>query len=167
MYRTTIALTAAALLALPAFADGTKKDIVDTAVEAGSFSTLVAAVQAAGLVDTLKGDGPFTVFAPTDEAFAKAERADISGSIVTAAASEVFLEILDRRRRMYVDVPADFREDEPGASGAVSESAASPPSSDSMFHVEHGCVRPAGFMFHVKHSTINPGTPQGRAGQPG
>ena len=47
------------------------KDIVDTAVEAGSFSTLVTAVQAAGLVDTLKGEGPFTVFAPTDEAFAK------------------------------------------------------------------------------------------------
>ena len=46
-------------------------DIVDTAVSAGSFSTLVKAVQAAGLVDTLKGDGPFTVFAPTDEAFAK------------------------------------------------------------------------------------------------
>lgn len=48
-----------------------KKDIVDTAVGAGSFKTLVAAVQAAGLVDTLKGQGPFTVFAPTDEAFAK------------------------------------------------------------------------------------------------
>ena len=48
-----------------------KTDIVDTAVEAGSFKTLVAAVKAAGLVDTLKGDGPFTVFAPTDEAFAK------------------------------------------------------------------------------------------------
>tara|TARA_B100001248_G_scaffold261708_1_gene253792 strand:- start:654 stop:1400 length:747 start_codon:yes stop_codon:yes gene_type:complete len=48
-----------------------KKDIVDTAVEAGSFKTLVTAVKAAGLVDTLKGDGPFTVFAPTDEAFAK------------------------------------------------------------------------------------------------
>jgi len=47
------------------------KDIVDTAVEAGTFKTLVAAVQAAGLVDTLKGDGPFTVFAPNDEAFAK------------------------------------------------------------------------------------------------
>ncbi len=47
------------------------KDIVDTAVAAGSFNTLVAAVKAAGLVDTLKGDGPFTVFAPTDEAFAK------------------------------------------------------------------------------------------------
>ncbi|MDJ0881423.1 MAG: fasciclin domain-containing protein [Gammaproteobacteria bacterium] len=45
-------------------------DIVDTAVSAGSFNTLVAAVKAAGLVDTLKGDGPFTVFAPTDEAFA-------------------------------------------------------------------------------------------------
>jgi uncharacterized surface protein with fasciclin (FAS1) repeats len=47
------------------------KDIVDTAVGAGSFNTLVKAVQAAGLVDTLKGEGPFTVFAPTDEAFAK------------------------------------------------------------------------------------------------
>jgi uncharacterized surface protein with fasciclin (FAS1) repeats len=46
-------------------------DIVDTAVKAGSFNTLVAAVKAAGLVDTLKGKGPFTVFAPTDEAFAK------------------------------------------------------------------------------------------------
>jgi uncharacterized surface protein with fasciclin (FAS1) repeats len=49
----------------------TKKDIVDTAVAAGSFKTLVAAVQAGGLVDALKGDGPFTVFAPSDEAFAK------------------------------------------------------------------------------------------------
>jgi uncharacterized surface protein with fasciclin (FAS1) repeats len=47
------------------------KDIVDTAVAAGSFKTLVAAVRAAGLVDTLKGEGPFTVFAPTDEAFKK------------------------------------------------------------------------------------------------
>src|SRR5271166_232471 len=47
------------------------KDIVDTAVAAGSFKTLVAALQAAGLVDTLKSNGPFTVFAPTDEAFAK------------------------------------------------------------------------------------------------
>jgi uncharacterized surface protein with fasciclin (FAS1) repeats len=47
------------------------KDIVDTAVEAGSFTTLVAAVKAAGLVETLKGAGPFTVFAPTDDAFKK------------------------------------------------------------------------------------------------
>lgn len=55
-------------------AAGTEKhthDIVDTAVQAGSFKTLVAAVKAAGLVETLKGEGPFTVFAPTDEAFAK------------------------------------------------------------------------------------------------
>lgn len=48
-----------------------QKDIVDTAVAAGSFKTLAAALTAAGLVDTLKGDGPFTVFAPTDAAFAK------------------------------------------------------------------------------------------------
>ena len=51
-------------------AGGHAKDIVDTAVGAGSFNTLVAAVKAADLVDTLKGKGPFTVFAPTDEAFA-------------------------------------------------------------------------------------------------
>ena len=70
--RTFLAATAVATVALaaPAFAGGMKKDIVDTAVDAGSFGTLVAAVQAAGLVETLKGDGPFTVFAPTDEAFA-------------------------------------------------------------------------------------------------
>ena len=48
-----------------------KADIVDTAVAAGNFDTLVTAIKAAGLVETLKGDGPFTVFAPTDEAFAK------------------------------------------------------------------------------------------------
>jgi uncharacterized surface protein with fasciclin (FAS1) repeats len=48
-----------------------KKDIVDTAVSAGQFTTLAAALKAAGLVETLKGDGPFTVFAPTDEAFKK------------------------------------------------------------------------------------------------
>jgi uncharacterized surface protein with fasciclin (FAS1) repeats len=58
-------LATAALAAPPA------QDIVDTAISAGSFNTLVAAVKAAGLVDTLKGAGPFTVFAPTDEAFAK------------------------------------------------------------------------------------------------
>ncbi len=53
------------------------KDIVDTAVDAGSFKTLVTALQAAGLVDTLKGKGPFTVFAPTDAAFAKIPKADL------------------------------------------------------------------------------------------
>lgn len=50
---------------------GDKQDIVDTAVAAGQFETLAAALEAAGLVETLKGEGPFTVFAPTDEAFAK------------------------------------------------------------------------------------------------
>jgi uncharacterized surface protein with fasciclin (FAS1) repeats len=68
--RTFLATVAASTLATSAFADGHAMDIVDTAVAAGSFNTLVAAVEAAGLVDTLKGDGPFTVFAPTDEAFA-------------------------------------------------------------------------------------------------
>ena len=66
---------ATAILALTisgsAFAGDMKKDIVDTAAGAGSFTTLVAAVQAAGLVDTLKGEGPFTVFAPDDAAFEK------------------------------------------------------------------------------------------------
>ena len=59
------------LTALPARAAGAQKDIVDTAVAAGSFKTLATALQAAGLVETLKGKGPFTVFAPTDDAFAK------------------------------------------------------------------------------------------------
>jgi uncharacterized surface protein with fasciclin (FAS1) repeats len=59
------------------FAAKATKDIVDTAVGAGNFKTLVAAVQAAGLVETLKGKGPFTVFAPTDEAFAKIPKADL------------------------------------------------------------------------------------------
>lgn len=53
------------------------KDIVDTAVAAGSFKTLAVALEKAGLVDTLKGKGPFTVFAPTDEAFAKVPKADL------------------------------------------------------------------------------------------
>jgi len=69
--RTFLALTAVTALATgPAFAAGHSMDIVDTAVGAGTFNTLVAAVTAAGLVDTLKGEGPFTVFAPTDDAFA-------------------------------------------------------------------------------------------------
>ncbi|OOY06624.1 fasciclin domain-containing protein [Thioclava sp. F28-4] len=64
-------LAGTALVSAPAHADNHGgMDIVDTAVNAGSFETLVAAVQAAGLVETLKGEGPFTVFAPTDEAFA-------------------------------------------------------------------------------------------------
>jgi uncharacterized surface protein with fasciclin (FAS1) repeats len=74
-----LSLTAAAFLTTPAFAGGHSKDIVDTAVGAGTFNTLVAAVTAAGLVDTLKGEGPFTVFAPTDEAFAKLPEGTVEG----------------------------------------------------------------------------------------
>ena len=65
---TTLALTAATVQA---------KDIVDTAVAAGDFKTLTAALQQAGLVDALKGKGPFTVFAPTDAAFAKVPKKDL------------------------------------------------------------------------------------------
>ena len=64
----TLALTAAAAQA---------KDIVDTAVAAGDFKTLAAALEKAGLIDTLKGKGPFTVFAPTDAAFAKVPKKDL------------------------------------------------------------------------------------------
>jgi uncharacterized surface protein with fasciclin (FAS1) repeats len=70
----TLMVAAVALMALSIGgmqARAAEKDIVDTAVAAGQFKTLASAIQAAGLVDTLKGDGPFTVFAPTDEAFAK------------------------------------------------------------------------------------------------
>jgi len=66
-----IALLATTTMSPSIKAEGATKDIVDTAVAAGSFKTLAAALQAAGLVETLKGKGPFTVFAPTDAAFAK------------------------------------------------------------------------------------------------
>jgi uncharacterized surface protein with fasciclin (FAS1) repeats len=69
MFRTIAAATVGLAMSFSA-AQAAEQDIVDTAVGAGSFDTLVAAVQAAGLVETLKGEGPFTVFAPTDEAFA-------------------------------------------------------------------------------------------------
>lgn len=78
--RTSAALGTAGLIALlvlvPVRAQGTK-DIVEVAVAAGSFKTLVAAVQAANLVDVLKRPGPLTVLAPTDEAFAKIPKADL------------------------------------------------------------------------------------------
>lgn len=73
MKKQMIALVLSAAALSPAWA----ADIVDTAVKAGSFNTLATALKAAGLVDTLKGKGPFTVFAPTDEAFAKIPKADL------------------------------------------------------------------------------------------
>ena len=69
---TVAAVVLAATVPVTATAgDMAKKDSVDTAASAGDFNTLVTAIQEAGLVETLKGEGPFTVFAPTDEAFAK------------------------------------------------------------------------------------------------
>jgi uncharacterized surface protein with fasciclin (FAS1) repeats len=75
----SIALVLGLVVVSSAPLQAAEKDIVDTAVGAKQFSTLVAAVQAAGLVETLKGEGPFTVFAPTDEAFAKLPE----GTVVT------------------------------------------------------------------------------------
>ena len=64
-------IATAAALAITATVTASENDIVDTAIGAGDFETLTAALQAAGLVETLKGEGPFTVFAPTDEAFSR------------------------------------------------------------------------------------------------
>jgi uncharacterized surface protein with fasciclin (FAS1) repeats len=76
-----LAISALTLAAMSAQA----KDIVDTAVAAGNFKTLVVAIQAAGLVDTLKGPGPFTVFAPTDDAFAKIPKAQLDALLADKA----------------------------------------------------------------------------------
>jgi len=67
----------ATVLSLGLAVSAQAKDIVDTAVAAGTFKTLATALTTAGLIDTLKGKGPFTVFAPTDEAFAKIPKADL------------------------------------------------------------------------------------------
>jgi uncharacterized surface protein with fasciclin (FAS1) repeats len=67
----------ASLIAFGMTLSAQAKDIVDTAVAAGNFKTLASALTAAGLIDTLKGKGPFTVFAPTDAAFAKIPKADL------------------------------------------------------------------------------------------
>lgn len=82
MKKTLIALALTAGATFTAMA----QDIVDTAVKAGNFKTLVTAIQAAGLVDTLKGPGPFTVFAPTDEAFAKIPKATLDGLLADKVA---------------------------------------------------------------------------------
>lgn len=72
-----VGLLASALLGYSAMSQRAEKDIVDTAVGAGQFKTLVKLVQEAGLVDALRGEGPFTVFAPTDEAFAKLPKSQV------------------------------------------------------------------------------------------
>ena len=82
MKKTLIALALTVGTATAAFA----QDIVDVAVKAGSFKTLATALQAAGLVETLKGPGPFTVFAPTDEAFAKVPKAQLDALLKDKAA---------------------------------------------------------------------------------
>ena len=82
MKKSLISLALGLTLSAGAFA----QDIVDVAVKAGSFKTLVVALQAAGLVDTLKGTGPFTVFAPTDEAFAKVPKATLDALLADKAA---------------------------------------------------------------------------------
>ena len=79
------ALLAASFALFSFSATAADKDIVDTAVAAGSFKTLVTAVQKAGLVETLKGKGPFTVFAPTDEAFAKIPKAQLDALLMDKA----------------------------------------------------------------------------------
>ena len=76
-----LVISALALAALSA----QSKDIVDTAVGAGNFKTLAAALTAAGLIDTLKSKGPFTVFAPTDAAFAKIPKADLDALLADKA----------------------------------------------------------------------------------
>lgn len=82
MKKTLIALALTAGTAFGAFA----QDVVDVAAKAGNFNTLVTAVKAAGLVDTLKGPGPFTVFAPTDAAFAKVPKATLDALLADKAA---------------------------------------------------------------------------------
>jgi uncharacterized surface protein with fasciclin (FAS1) repeats len=85
--KTFLAVAATVALVIPglAHAAAPEKDIVDTAVAAGSFKTLAKALTVAGLVETLKGPGPFTVFAPTDEAFAKIPKADLDALLADKA----------------------------------------------------------------------------------
>jgi uncharacterized surface protein with fasciclin (FAS1) repeats len=77
MNRKLLSLVVGSVLAISSSLAIAGKDIIDTAVSAGNFTTLVTAIEAAGLVDALKGKGPYTVFAPTDEAFAKVPKADL------------------------------------------------------------------------------------------
>ncbi|OYY49225.1 MAG: hypothetical protein B7X95_05305 [Methylophilaceae bacterium 17-44-8] len=77
MIRSILSMVVGSVFVISTTLANAAEDIVDTAVAAGNFTTLLTAIKAAGLVDTLKGKGPFTVFAPTDEAFAKIPKADL------------------------------------------------------------------------------------------
>lgn len=79
MRKVLYALAASTALASPVLADGHGMNIVETAAEAGTFTTLLAAAEAAGLVETLSGEGPLTVFAPTDDAFAALPEGTVEG----------------------------------------------------------------------------------------
>lgn len=90
MRKLALALAATTALSAPAFAMD-DKNIVETAIDAGSFTTLVAAVEAAGLVETLSGEGPFTVFAPTDDAFAALPEGTVEGLLADPEALAAIL----------------------------------------------------------------------------
>jgi uncharacterized surface protein with fasciclin (FAS1) repeats len=89
--RMILAASAAAFFGTAAFADNHGMDIVDTAAANGNFTTLLAAAEAAGLVETLKGEGPFTVFAPTDEAFAALPEGTVDGLLADPEALAAIL----------------------------------------------------------------------------
>lgn len=91
MRKTLLALAATTALASTAFADGHGMNIVETAADAGTFTTLLAAAEAAGLVETLSGEGPLTVFAPTDEAFAALPEGTVEGLLADIPALTAIL----------------------------------------------------------------------------
>lgn len=93
MRKLSMMLAGAAMLAVatPSVSQAQDKDIVETAVAAGSFKTLATALTAAGLIETLKGPGPFTVFAPTDEAFAKVPKAQLDALLADKEALKAVL----------------------------------------------------------------------------
>ncbi len=105
LFKSLVCILSLAGLSAGSLSAAEKKDIVDTAVAAGSFKTLAAALGAAGLVDTLKGPGPFTVFAPTDEAFAKLP----AGTVETLLKPENKAKLVDILTYHVVagDVPAE------------------------------------------------------------
>ncbi len=125
---TTTTPAPAATTTTQAPVESTQKDIVDTAVEAGSFNTLVTAVQAAGLVDTLKGEGPFTVFAPTDAAFAALPAGTIEALLADVPALTDIL--------LYHVVPGQV----PSAQVVNLDSATTAQGSNVAIRVENGAV---------------------------